>query len=150
MMLDIAMNSGSGPVPVKDVARREQLSDKYLEQIIIQLSKAGLVHSVRGAGGGYLLASPAQEITVGQILRAVEGSLSPTDCVGDDEDKCCAQAHLCATYELYRDMKEAVDRVVDQWTLQRLMDSYNRKTGAGKTCLSGEGDRKNKAGEEKK
>lgn len=146
MMLDIAVNSGSGPVPVKDVARREQLSDKYLEQIVTLLVKAGLVRSVRGAGGGYLLSAPAEQISVGQILRAVEGSLSPTDCVGEGREKSCVQAHLCATYELYREMKDAVDQVVDRWTLRRLMESYYQKA-AGRICPPKDGKSRREAGE---
>ena len=81
MMIDIAMNQNEGPVSVRDIARRQSLSDKYLEQIITQANKAGLLKSIRGAGGGYQLSRPAKDISVGEILRVMEGSLSPVECV---------------------------------------------------------------------
>lgn len=91
MMIDIAMNQNEGPVSVRDIARRQSLSDKYLEQIITQANKAGLLKSIRGAGGGYQLSRLAKDISVGEILRAMEGSLSPVECVrelGEDSAPC--------------------------------------------------------------
>lgn len=91
MMIDIAMNQNEGPVSVRDIARRQSLSDKYLEQIITQANKAGLLKSIRGAGGGYQLSRLAKDISVGEILRAMEGSLSPVECVrelGEDSTPC--------------------------------------------------------------
>ena len=77
LMLDLAIHGGEGqPVSLRDVARRQQLSDKYLEQIVTPLAKAGLVRSVRGAGGGYLLNRAPADYTVGEILREAEGTLS--------------------------------------------------------------------------
>ena len=77
LMLDIALNSHGAAVPLRDVAQRQEISDKYLEQIVTQLSRAGLVRSVRGAGGGYLLTREPEEYTVGEILRVLEGNLAP-------------------------------------------------------------------------
>lgn len=114
MMIDIAMNQNEGPVSVRDIARRQSLSDKYLEQIITQANKAGLLKSIRGAGGGYQLSRLAKDISVGEILRAMEGSLSPVECVrelGEDSTP-CRNAGECATYELWRDIKTAVDQVL--------------------------------------
>ena len=129
MMIDIAMNQQEGPVSVRDIARRQSLSDKYLEQIITSANKAGLLKSIRGAGGGYQLARPAKEISVGQILRAMEGSLSPVACVREaaDAPAVCQNAGECATYELWRDIKAAVDQVVDGRTLQDIIDNFTRK-----------------------
>ncbi len=129
MMIDIAMNQQEGPVSVRDIARRQSLSDKYLEQIITSANKAGLLKSIRGAGGGYQLSRPAKEISVGQILRAMEGSLSPVDCVREaaDEPAPCRNAGECATYELWRDIKAAVDQVIDSRTLQDMIDNFTRK-----------------------
>lgn len=129
MMIDIAMNQFEGPVSVRDIAQRQSLSDKYLEQIITQASKAGLLKSVRGAGGGYQLARDASTIAVGEILRAMEGSLSPVECVRElgGEGTCCENADECATFELWRDIKEAVDQVIDNRTLQDMIDNFTRK-----------------------
>ena len=129
MMIDIAMNQNEGPVSVRDIARRQSLSDKYLEQIITQANKAGLLKSIRGAGGGYQLSRPAKDISVGEILRVMEGSLSPVECVRGrgEEPAPCQNAGECATYELWRDIKTAVDQVIDNRSLQDMIDNYLRK-----------------------
>ena len=114
MMIDIAMNQNEGPVSVRDIARRQSLSDKYLEQIITQANKAGLLKSIRGAGGGYQLSRPAKDISVGEILRG-------------EEPAPCQNAGECATYELWRDIKTAVDQVIDNRSLQDMIDNYLRK-----------------------
>ena len=85
LMLDLALASPGEPVPLRDVAQRQEISDKYLEQIVTQLSRAGLVRSVRGAGGGYLLTREPEEYTVGEILRVLEGNLAPVSCVDQDD-----------------------------------------------------------------
>ena len=85
LMLDLALSDPGVPVPLRDVAQRQDISDKYLEQIVTPLSRAGLVRSVRGAGGGYLLTRDPAEYTVGEILRPLEGSLAPVCCVDGSE-----------------------------------------------------------------
>ncbi len=80
LMLDVALHSHGAAVPLRDVAQRQEISDKYLEQIVTQLSRAGLVRSVRGAGGGYLLTREPEEYTVGEILRVLEGNLAGELC----------------------------------------------------------------------
>ena len=95
LMLDLALAEAGEPVPLRDVARRQEISDKYLEQIVTPLSRSGLVRSVRGAGGGYLLTRDAAEYTVGEILRPLEGSLAPVSCV--DGSECCGRAARCVT-----------------------------------------------------
>ena len=83
LMLDLATTNSKQPVRLKDVAARQEISDKYLEQIIGILHKAGFVRSVRGAMGGYILTRDPADYTVGEILRLTEGSLSPVDCTED-------------------------------------------------------------------
>ena len=101
LMLDLAVHGGDGlPVSLKDVSRRQQLSDKYLEQIVTPLSKAGLVRSMRGAGGGYLLTRRPEEYTVGEILRPLEGDLAPVECATDADF--CERCGECVTVELWR------------------------------------------------
>lgn len=125
LMLDLALAQPGTPVPLRDVARRQDISDKYLEQIVIPLSRAGLVRSIRGAGGGYLLTRPAQEYTVGQILRPLEGSLAPVSCV--DGDSCCGRIDQCVTLEVWREIQQAVSGVVDHVTLADLVERQHQK-----------------------
>ena len=99
LMLDIAVNSATRPVSIKDIAKRQDISDKYLEQIISILNSAHFVRSVRGAQGGYTLTRRPDEYTVGMILRLTEGSLSPVACVGEDA-VACTKMETCATKEL--------------------------------------------------
>ena len=104
LMLDLALHGGDGrPVSLKDVSRRQQLSDKYLEQIVTPLSKAGLVRSMRGAGGGYLLTRGPADYTVGEILRPLEGDLAPVECATDAQF--CERSGQCVTVELWQQEK---------------------------------------------
>ena len=125
LMLDIALRDGEEPVSLRDVAERQEISNKYLEQIVTQLSRAGLVRSVRGMGGGYLLKRPPEEFTVGEILRAVEGSLAPVSCAEDPG--CCCRADRCVTQEVWEQIQAAVNGVVDHITLQDLVKRYHEK-----------------------
>ena len=107
------------------MAQRQDISDKYLEQIVTPLSRAGLVRSVRGAGGGYLLTRDPAEYTVGEILRPLEGSLAPVSCV--DGSECCCRAEQCVTVEVWREIQQAVAGVVDHITLADLVERQRRK-----------------------
>jgi Rrf2 family protein len=126
LMLDIALTGGRGPVSLRDVAQRQDISDKYLEQIITPLGRAGLVRSVRGAGGGYLLTRKPEEYTVGEILRVLEGSLAPVGCAEDKS--CCGRAAQCVTQEVWEQIAAAVAGVVDHITLADLMARAQAKT----------------------
>ena len=99
LMMDLAENNTGSPISLKDVAKRQDISDKYLEQIISILNKAGYVRSVRGAQGGYMLKMEPQNYTVGMILRQTEGSLAPVACIEDDEIVCdsSSASHLLCT-----------------------------------------------------
>lgn len=122
LMLDLAVHDNGSYTPLKEVAARQGISEKYLEQIIAALSRAGLVKSVRGAQGGYRLAEPAEAYTVGRILRVIEGSLAPVECV--EGKNRCEHAADCVTIEVWRAWKAAVDKVVDGITLQDLKNRY--------------------------
>ena len=128
LMIDLASNSNGNPISLKDVAKRQGISDKYLEQIISVLNKAGYVRSVRGAQGGYLLKMEPSEYTVGMILRLTEGSLSPVACVEDDTIV-CDKIDSCVTVMVWKKINDAVNNVVDNITLQDLVDWQNEKTG---------------------
>ena len=131
LMLDVALNSHGSAVPLRDVAQRQDISDKYLEQIVTQLSRAGLVRSVRGAGGGYLLTRDPAEYTVGEILRTLEGNLAPVSCVDQDDVCRCDRADRCVTVEGWRDIQSAVAGVVDNLTLADLVARYHEKCPQG-------------------
>ncbi|MEG0691665.1 MAG: Rrf2 family transcriptional regulator [Oscillospiraceae bacterium] len=125
LMVDLAANATTAPISLKEVAHRQDISDKYLEQIVTQLNRAGLVKSVRGAQGGYTLSRPSDEITVGDVLRVVEGSLSLVDCV--DDNSCCDKSSSCATSYVWKKIKFAVEGVVDNISLKDLVDRSNEQ-----------------------
>lgn len=127
LMLDLAIWGTEDYVKIKDIAKRQSLSDKYLEQIITILSRAGYVKSVRGASGGYKLSKKPSEYTVGMILRLTEGSLSPVACLdGDTPD--CERYDNCATLELWKRLNDAINNVVDNMTLADLMEIQQQKS----------------------
>lgn len=128
LMLDLAANSTGNPISLKDIASRQSISDKYLEQIIAILNKAGYVQSVRGAQGGYLIKKRPEEYTVGMILRLTEGSLAPVSCV-EDETIECERANACVTALLWKKMNDSINEVVDTTTLQDLLDWQNEING---------------------
>jgi Rrf2 family protein len=132
LMLDLAINDTGEYISIKKIAQRQEISEKYLEQIITQLSRAGFVTSVRGAQGGYKLANPPENYTVGMILRLLEGDLAPVACVSDTGD--CNRADRCVTADIYREIKEAVDKVVDRTTLADLVRRYREK-GECEYCI---------------
>ncbi len=115
-MLDIAIHYGQGPIPLKIIAERQEISEHYLEQLISTLRKAGLVTSVRGAQGGYLLAKRPDEVRIGDIIRTLEGPIAPMDCV-DDNDGCCSHTEKCATRVLWQRLRDSMEEVLDNTTL---------------------------------
>ena len=127
LMIDLAMNESGNPIRIKDVAGRQGISDKYLEQIISVLNKAGYVKSVRGPQGGYTLKKKPEDYTVGMILRLTEGSLAPVACVEEDTADCERQSG-CVTYILWKKLSDAVNSVVDTVTLKDLIDWQLDKT----------------------
>lgn len=125
LMLDLAINHTGSYIPLKTVAQRQEISDKYLEQIIHQLSKAGFVQSARGAQGGYRLTRTPAQYTIGEILRSVEGSLAPVSCL--DCSTPCDKIDSCITIGLYKKIQDAIDGVVDNTTLEDMINDYRNK-----------------------
>ena len=121
MMLDMALTDSGKPVRVKEIAERQEISEKYMEQIMSILNKAGFVRSIRGPQGGYFLTRKPEEYTVGMILRLTEGSLSPVDCL-DEGTEGCPRQEECVTFILWKQLDEAIRGVVDKVTLQDLVD----------------------------
>ena len=122
LMIDLAQHDAAGYIPLRDISKRQEISAKYLEQIVVQLSRAGFVTSARGAQGGYQLARHPSEYTVGEILRITEGSLAPVACLEHDPVE-CARAEDCITLDFWRGLYDAVNRYVDSVTLEDLVSS---------------------------
>jgi len=124
LMLELALNENDDGqyVTIKSISERQDISGKYLEQIISVLSRAGYVKSIRGSQGGYRLAHPAGEYTVGMILRLIEGSLVPVACM-EDEPNQCPRSVKCATFDLvWKPLDKAISGVIDHITLADLAE----------------------------
>ena len=130
LMLDLAMCGDEGYVPLKDIAERQSISIKYLEQIVSSLSHAGYVRSVRGTGGGYMLAKRPEEYTVGMILRLTEGSLAPVSCL-EFEENTCPRASDCMTLGVWEKLYAAINSVVDSITLADIIKENKQPEGNG-------------------
>lgn len=128
MMLDIALHPDETSVSLKSIAQRQDISVKYLEQIVTPLVRGGYLHASRGAQGGYQLNRPPEEYTVGMILRIIEGSLAPVACL-ESGDCNCARESQCVTVEVYRQIDAAIDAVVDSITLKDLVAMQQEKWG---------------------
>ena len=118
-VLDIAMHGGNGPITLNDIAKRQDVSKKYIGHIVNQLMAAGILESVRGPHGGYLLARPAKKIRLGEIIRALDGSMAPVRCV--EKPGFCGRSNRCATQEIWVTLKEKCDAVVDGITMADLV-----------------------------
>ena len=127
MMLDLAENQGDGVVALKDIAARQDISKKYLEQIIPVLNRAGLLQTSRGFLGGYRLAKTPAEYTVGEILRAAEGGLSPVACL-EQSPNACPRCHECDTLPIWAGLEQVVNQYLDGITLQSVLDARKNKT----------------------
>ena len=124
MMVEFAINSDT-PTKINQVSKSYGISEKYLEQIVSILSKAKLVKSIRGAQGGYFLTKDIKEISVGEVIKPLEGDLSPAKCV--EEDGYCDMLDRCPTYMIWDNIKKAIDDVVDNTTLSDMVDEYYKK-----------------------
>lgn len=125
-MVDLGVYSKEKHISLKSIAERLSMSENYLEQLMALLKKNHLVVSARGAQGGYALAKDPSEITIGEILRALEGSLAPTDCTCKDNVVHCALDGKCVTKGVWEKIRDSIDRVVDSITLDQLMADYEK------------------------
>ena len=117
MMIDIANHGKDRRVSIKEISERQGVSIKYLEQIVTVLTKSGLLRSERGSNGGYALAKPPDQYTVGEILRIIEGKLAPVACLENDEN-ICERKDICATLDFWQGLQKVIDDYVDSATLQ--------------------------------
>ena len=126
-MFELALCYGDGPTPLSNVASKQNISVNYLEQLIATLRKAGLVKSVRGAHGGYILAYKPEDITVGDVIRTLEGPIAPSDCVIDQADSDCSKHNSCVTRTIWEKIKESIDDVIDSISLQDMVKEHKEK-----------------------
>ncbi|MDY6911426.1 MAG: Rrf2 family transcriptional regulator [Chloroflexota bacterium] len=124
-LLDIAINQNNGPVALKSIAAREQISLYYLERIIASLVKAGFLNSIRGPKGGVVLGKPPHQIRLSDVVLMLEGSLAPVECIDDPET--CPRVEACVTCDLWSNVKRAVDGVLESVTLQDLVERHGEK-----------------------
>ena len=123
-MLDVALHAEQGPVPLADISERQAISLSYLEQLFSRLRKQGLVASVRGPGGGYRLGLPAHEISIGQVIAAVNESVDATRCHGEHG---CQGGTQCLTHSLWRDLSALISNFLDEITLGELVSQAEVK-----------------------
>ena len=121
MMLDIAQNQEDGYVTLKDVAERQDISKKYLEQIALHLSQAGMLRAVRGYLGGYMLTKPTSEYTVNDILQIAEGSMAPVSCL-EQSPNACARCKKCETLPLWTELEKLIFNYLNGITLEDLIE----------------------------
>ena len=131
-LIDLAQHGGEGPVSITSIAERQEISERYLEQLMSKLKKAGIIQSIRGAQGGYVLAKELEEVSVGEVLRALEGDLNPVECSGFLLEGGCQAADNC------------INQTVDEMNLKALVEVGEnlRESKADQTCVSNRDCRK--------
>ena len=127
-MVDIGENYGKGPVSLRKLTERQCISMKYMEQIIPLLKASGLIRSARGPHGGYVLAKEPREISLHDIVQALEGSWSLVDCL--DDYTLCDRTKECVTYEIWHDVQTAIYKILDSTTLADMIERHREKTKA--------------------
>ncbi|MCC8161315.1 MAG: Rrf2 family transcriptional regulator [Oscillospiraceae bacterium] len=134
LMLDIAIHGNNKNVSIRDVAQRQNISIKYLEQIVGMLARVGYLKSIRGAQGGYRLAKKPSEYTVGDILRITEGSLSPVACLEDEVNQ-CDRAEVCPTIKFWEGLYKVINDYVDSATLEDLVNVTVSENSSFDFCI---------------
>ena len=128
-MYELAANYGGSPLSIKAVAEKQNIPEAYLEQIIAVLRKDELVVSIRGAQGGYKLARTLEEITVGDVLRSLEGGLRLIDCL--EEEETCGKSCACPSRIVWKKLSDGLNAIVDSITLKDMIDEYTRGKAQG-------------------
>lgn len=127
-LIDLAQHGGDEPVSITSISDRQGISERYLEQLMGMLKKAGLVKSIRGAGGGYRLGKEIKEISVGDVLRALEGNLNPVECSGLESEEGCTASESCVTKYVWQKINESINQTVDGMMLEQLVDESKKVT----------------------
>lgn len=121
-IIDLARYSENEPVSINSIAARQDISERYLEQIVGLLRKAGLVKSIRGASGGYVLAKDMSQISVGDVLRALEGDLEPVKCMAAHGEEGCSASGECVTKYVWQKINDSITQTVDNMKLSELVN----------------------------
>ena len=121
-MADLAINYEKEPISIKSISGRQNISEYYLEQLFSSLRKAGLIKSIRGSGGGYILGKTPKDITVYEILEVLEGPIEISTCLDNND---CNNVECCATRAVWKKIKDSIDSVTLSITLQDIVDDYN-------------------------
>jgi Rrf2 family protein len=129
-MLDLALRYGEGSILVKDIARRQRISEQYLEHLLISLKAAGMVRSTRGARGGFTLTKPPSQIRLSEIIQVMEGSMAPVECV--DAPEAYPRAASCAVHDVWVEVTTAMSSVLQSITLQELVERQAKKEATAK------------------
>lgn len=125
--IDLALNYGEGPLQVRTISKRQGISEKFLEQVMNDLKKAGLVESIRGSQGGYILAHPPEKISLAMVLEAIEGNFAPMNCVARDIKGICWQETLCVVKDIWEDIKLSIKGILDSVTLKEMCERKIKK-----------------------
>jgi len=125
LMLDLALHYGEGPVFLKDIAKSEEISEKYLSQIIIPLKAIGLINSFRGAHGGYILARPPEKINLNEIVGILEGNFNLVDCIKKPQE--CSRVSICVTRNLWKILGETISLTLEKMSLGDLLIQCKNK-----------------------
>jgi Rrf2 family protein len=126
-MLELASHYGEGPIELKEIAKKEDISLKYLEQVINPLRAAGLVKSIRGSKGGYSLAKPPSQICLYDVVETLEGALNLVECLHDS--KACQKIPLCVTRDIWKEVSDAISKIFYSVTLEDMVTRKKEKEG---------------------
>lgn len=126
-MLELASQYGKGPIDLREIAGRENISMKYLEQVMIPLRAAGLVKSVRGSKGGYSLAKPPSDICLNDVVEILDGHIQLIECLPNPEE--CQKASSCVTREIWREASEAIVKIFRSVTFEEMVNRKREKEG---------------------
>ena len=132
LMIRLAMEDGSDPLQLNEISRQENISEKYLSQIVIPLRRAGLIESVRGARGGYKLSKANSDISLLDVVNAMEGGIEIVHCLKDDE--LCDRTSSCTTYQVWDDVTRAMENTLARYTLDVLLEMVDIKGDTLKMC----------------
>jgi Rrf2 family cysteine metabolism transcriptional repressor len=124
-LLELALHQGEGPILLRDIAKRQQISLSYLEHLIAPLIAGGMIRSTKGSRGGVSLAKTPEEIRLNEVVKLLEGSVAPVECVNDPG--ICNRSEFCVTRDIWRELKDVIDRVLESTTLQDLVKKHRQK-----------------------
>ena len=119
-LIELSLNYGKGPVQTHQIAKRENIPEKFLEQILLTLKRAGFLQSKRGAGGGYVLLKPPQEITLAQVIRVIDGPLAPLSCVSTWAHEACPQENGCGLHRVMLQVRNAIANILEGVTFAEI------------------------------